>query len=674
MTPKKDAFNVLYGTIPLLWANAEGSWRKNREVFLRTYRNTCKLHEQLAPEELLTHEFVTPDRAVQRTTFASGTEVVVNFGDKPQQVTVKGEKLLLPQNGFAVRGPKVKQSLALVDGKAVTTIQTPGYSYSEAGGQAVTMQAAGPERLLIAAQPQRAELLLQPRDLARAFEEKTAVAYALGAEGQRLRAVDFRVGRGGLTLLPTSGQTELLWGAASRHPDLAVGSGGLRLPATAIQRGTPLVVSLGVDNLGLAPVKGTVSVFADEVAADSRLISQPIALGPKSQQSLKLTVPTGRLDGRRQLVVVVQSAEAELCEANNQAVESVEITADLALWPHRMDLVVETGELPRTDEPVVVPLDLASTLQRLGAAGPPDVAAIRVATCDAAGNLGAFMPAQFDLAPDFDATRNPKGELCCLLPGTTPAGTTRHLALLLRTGKPVLLPQHQSWWRPMTQSVEAPGYVAQFSDGVLTSLAPKVEGKLGPDFLQSLILSSQDTGWGQEENSTVTRFEVLHTGPVRTVIRVEKELKAGVTYEKTYTFYPNRIDVEINVNKPAGGLYSRAHYKLPGTFVDNAGVTAKVNGADETGTENRNTYGKTKDPRWYAVLGDGWAQSCIALSKFDHIAYWDGGQMGAIGFVGGEYKNVRMRYVIHGPQKDASFAEEDWKRVTNPVKVRVLAD
>jgi len=226
----------------------------------------------------------------------------------------------------------------------------------------------------------------------------------------------------------------------------------------------------------------------------------------------------------------------------------------------------------------------------------------------------------------------------------------------------------------MTQSVEAPGYVAQFSDGVLTSLAPKVEGKLGPDFLQSLILSSQDTGWGQEENSTVTRFEVLHTGPVRTVIRVEKELKAGVTYEKTYTFYPNRIDVEINVNKPAGGLYSRAHYKLPGTFVDNAGVTAKVNGADETGTENRNTYGKTKDPRWYAVLGDGWAQSCIALSKFDHIAYWDGGQMGAIGFVGGEYKNVRMRYVIHGPQKDASFAEEDWKRVTNPVKVRVLAD
>ena len=48
ITPKKDAFNVLYGTIPLLWANKEGSWQNHREVFLRTYRNTCKLHEAIA--------------------------------------------------------------------------------------------------------------------------------------------------------------------------------------------------------------------------------------------------------------------------------------------------------------------------------------------------------------------------------------------------------------------------------------------------------------------------------------------------------------------------------------------------------------------------------------------------------------------------------------------------
>ena len=42
------------------------------------------------------------------------------------------------------------------------------------------------------------------------------------------------------------------------------------------------------------------------------------------------------------------------------------------------------------------------------------------------------------------------------------------------------------------------------------------------------------------------------------------------------------------------------------------------------------------------------------------------------GFVGPEHENVRMSYVIHGPQEDASFAEEDWKRLTNPVKVRIV--
>ena len=48
ITPKKDAFNILYGTIPLMWANREGAWHKARDAFLRTYRNTCKLHEAIA--------------------------------------------------------------------------------------------------------------------------------------------------------------------------------------------------------------------------------------------------------------------------------------------------------------------------------------------------------------------------------------------------------------------------------------------------------------------------------------------------------------------------------------------------------------------------------------------------------------------------------------------------
>jgi hypothetical protein len=132
VTAKKDAFNILYGTIPLMWVNGEGAWRKARETFLRTYRNTCKLHEVIAGTEMLSHEFVTSDRAVQRTQFSDGTEVIVNFREKPYSAELAGKKYLLPQNGFAVKGPKIEESLSVVDGKAVTAIVSGDFRYTDA--------------------------------------------------------------------------------------------------------------------------------------------------------------------------------------------------------------------------------------------------------------------------------------------------------------------------------------------------------------------------------------------------------------------------------------------------------------------------------------------------------------------------------------------------------------
>jgi len=132
VTPKKDAFNVLYGTIPLLWANKEGSWPTHREVFLRTYRNTCKLHEVIAGTELLDHEFVTADRSVQRTRFSDGTEVIVNFGPRPYAAKLAGREYQLPQDGFAVKGPRIEQSRELKNGRTMTTIRTATYQFTEA--------------------------------------------------------------------------------------------------------------------------------------------------------------------------------------------------------------------------------------------------------------------------------------------------------------------------------------------------------------------------------------------------------------------------------------------------------------------------------------------------------------------------------------------------------------
>jgi hypothetical protein len=47
----------------------------------------------------------------------------VNFGEQPYEAKVGGKRYLLPKNGFAVKGPKVEQSLALENGKPVTRIQ-----------------------------------------------------------------------------------------------------------------------------------------------------------------------------------------------------------------------------------------------------------------------------------------------------------------------------------------------------------------------------------------------------------------------------------------------------------------------------------------------------------------------------------------------------------------------
>jgi hypothetical protein len=132
VTAKKDAFNILYGTIPMLWASRQGSWEVAREVFLRTYRNTCKLHEAIAGAEMVSHEFVTHDRAVQRTRFSDGTEVIVNFGETAQKVELRGRSYVLPTNGFAAKGPRIEQSLSIVGDRPETTVRTTPGSGSKA--------------------------------------------------------------------------------------------------------------------------------------------------------------------------------------------------------------------------------------------------------------------------------------------------------------------------------------------------------------------------------------------------------------------------------------------------------------------------------------------------------------------------------------------------------------
>jgi hypothetical protein len=649
ITPKKDAFNILYGTIPLMWANKEGAWHKDRAVFLRTYRNTCKLHEALATAELLSHEFVTADRAVQRTHFSDGTVCLVNFGEKPYRATVAGKACELPQNGWIVTGPKVQQSLTLEDGKPVTSIRAPGYAFSDRGGVPVTLIAESEGRLRVTVGTAAERVALRPADADRASKATTGVLYHCDAQGQPLDVMEFRAGAAGeIEFGPLAAPASflLLRGKGMQQPDLRISN--MKIEPAALKQGVKLLVSATISNYGGVAVAGA----AVDFCVDGRAISRAVVnLKPRAGTEVVAEVNTAAADGVRVLSVAVDPAGKvkELSKQNNCAEQTVQIAADWSRWPHRKALRVSAAGVERQDAVVVAPFALPD-----GA----DANSVRVAEVGADGQPAKAVPAQLDV-----------GELCFVVPGKLAADATRKFVTLWRdkAASPASLPPGGSFWRAAQRTVVAPAYEARFENGTLVFLAARKEGMSGKSFLKNLILSSSETGWNNEEG-TVEKLDVERSGPVRTVVRVRKALKAGVVYEKRYTFYPERFDVEIDVNKPAGCLYSRAHYLERGTYADNRGNTAVVDGHGDA----ENVYGRNAKPKWYAVFAPDWAHACVTLTPVESIAYWDtGGSWGSIGFHNSarQTSGIRMSYVIHPGAKDAGFAEHDCRRLATPVAV-----
>jgi hypothetical protein len=222
-----------------------------------------------------------------------------------------------------------------------------------------------------------------------------------------------------------------------------------------------------------------------------------------------------------------------------------------------------------------------------------------------------------------------------------------------------LLPPSGASWDDAEKTVSIPAYSAAFEDGVITGLFDKLGATPQRSIVSSIILSSKQTGYGREEG-TLDAFTVKHRGPVRTVVTVKKTLAKEYVYEKTYSFYPNWFEVETNINKAVGGLYSRVYYALEGQYEDDKGCKATIDGKGN----GEDVYGKNKKPLWYCVYTPAWAHSCVALTPMDTIAYWDGGQMGGVGFHAPQTSGSKVAYVLHAGEKDASFAKGDHEQLT----------
>jgi len=123
LTARKDLFNILYGTMPLLWAGRpESGWMLDRAAFLRTARTVAPVFAALGGAAMVSHQFVTADGAVQRTRFSNGAEVVANFGASPYDAAIGGATHRLPENGFAVVAPGFTAFRELTGGREVTTV------------------------------------------------------------------------------------------------------------------------------------------------------------------------------------------------------------------------------------------------------------------------------------------------------------------------------------------------------------------------------------------------------------------------------------------------------------------------------------------------------------------------------------------------------------------------
>jgi hypothetical protein len=656
---KKDAFNVLYGTMPMLWANAEGSWRKDRAAFLRTYRNICRLHKVVAEAEMLSHEFLTPDHAVQRTRFSDGTTCVVNFGAKPQRVMLAGKSYLLPQNGWAVKGPKIEQSRAIINGIITTTVRQPGYISYEEGDHPVTARALGRNRIQVQTEGGWKFFHLEPQDIVADWDIATTRAFALDQHGRRIRQIFFR--RFGRDLRLMGGHKtarfdfvfetanfEVVCRSEAKAADLLFDE-PLTINPPQPKQGQRIQVTAIAANRGGRVVQDVqIALYADAVDPARKLADRTISLAPGAAQTIAFTVDTAPLDGPRRLLVVATPLKgtAELCGRNNTAARDIQISPDFDRWPHRKRLRVEAGAVDRENETVVF-------LARLSDVEP---SSMRVAECDAHGKPQRLVPAKYEIGPDGIWI------IPFAIPGRMPAGSSRRFILLYaQIGGPRFLPPGGSMWNDETKTITSATYRARFENGMLVDIGPK-EGK---PFISRMIYSSAETGW-TEEPGTVQRFEVREDGPVRTIIYVRKALRAGVISDKFYVFYADHFELQGSVNKQAG-VISRAYYLRPGQYEDSGGFRAKVDGQGDA----EDVSGRAQNPKWYAVYADDWAEACIALSPMSGITYWDNpGAWGGIGFNAEGTKGIRVVYVFHPGTKDARYAEQDYRRLTSLVVVK----
>ena len=664
---RKDLFNILYATMPMMWLDPEGAWHKDRRAFLRTCYLTSKLHEALATQEMVSHEFVTSDRDVQRTGFADGTVAVVNFGEKPYSLSMDGRTVVLPQFGFWVKGPKIEQSRLLVNGQPVTTVQADGFAFRETPAEWVMLRRLDAEHVRLEAYATSGRVQVDLRAVTPRWDRRTTVAFHLTPSGRRERVpVEWR--QDGVLALRAGNRWEkrtsvdILCGKHTRQPDVSV---QIRPQKRQAKQGEPVKVALVLQNRGFARADNVqITLYADQRTAGHRLWQGTVSLGAGSRKEVPVTVSTSRLDGTRTLWVHAKPSGSlrDISEHDNSASAVVQFARNLRLWDYQRLVKVEAGSVDREDEVVVVAVESPSFAPE----------SVRAYLCDERGGLLAEIPAQCDRLPDGRA------EIAFIIPGRMTAQATKWVKIVaMSRSQAVLAPPAPHDWDARKPFILRETYTLSLTEGVPRDIAMRSLGSLrraeqvasalpptGEPIISHLAFSSEKTGWAEERGESPAQVTLVSHGPVRTVVQVRRELVGGVTYTKRYSFYGRYFDVQIDTST-SEGIYSRAYYRQDGDYEDSGGLKARVDGKGDA----EGVLGVTREPRWYVVNGPGWTQACLSLTPADAIVYWDSAAKGGIGFTAARTSGVRLRYVIFpAATPDASFADLWYRRAMEPVR------
>ena len=672
---RKAAFNVLYGTMPMYWIGHGETWENDHELFLQTYFQTTKMHETVGYHEMTNHEYLSSDRLVQRTEFADGTAAVANLGTEDRTVTVGTRRVVLPPDGFVVSSTKLTDYRVVEGDYVVNAVETDDLLYVRRtplkDGVESVQQIWKVSDWNAMARLKGDVLTITANWITRAFADGYTV-YQLDEQGHRTKHVNVAVslteGAGQMTF-PEEGHYEILWGTAIQACDLAVSLKSI-MPA-GVWTGRSLgTCELVVENCGTVMANGTLTMYADQVAPNHKLAETEFKkLGGGEKLPVTMKVDPLRLGGEHTLIFVVAGDKPELLANNNVLSVRQDVALAMNRYPLRKTFTLDTGDSPRVLEPISMRLDLKEICHHgEGILHPEDVHLMQKRDD---GNWTQVKFAQFDPDEGFDGKTNLWGRLEFSF--SAPANTRVEFMIVARQGK-------EAGYAPLGMTLyvgPAEGelvyhgetYSVGFRDGTIMDWAPGRRYNGGKDFMGCLLVSSGETGWAREEQAKLERFEVVRSGSAVTEIFVDKVLKTGNRYQKRYFLYPGRMVVLASLERAQGGLYSRGFYCREADYLDDKGFKAHMG----DGKQASGIYGANKNPKWFALKGEDWSQTCVAAEDgvFGTIAFWDGDgeNLGQLGFYSDKFQALKYTYFVHGTEQDFRFAEEDFRQARTPMKL-----